>query len=81
MTVESDREYLSRADALDGFLFAVAEGDDLNATIGGNDGSEHALWLDDLLGVLILEIARTHDVDPAHIGHMAVRFALEHMGD
>lgn len=78
-TVGSAREYLARADDLDGFLFAAAEGEDLNATIGRNDASQNTLWLDQLLGVLILGIANTHDVHPAEVGHMAIEFAMEHM--
>lgn len=81
MTVESAQDYLVRADELDGFLFAVAEGEDLNATIGKNDQSGNTLWLDQLLGVLLLGIATTHDVHPAEVGHMAIQFALEHMDD
>jgi hypothetical protein len=81
ITVESARDYLARADELDGFLFAAAEGEDLNATIGKNDESENTLWLDRLLGVLILGIANTHDIHPAQIGHMATRFAIEHMDE
>lgn len=47
--------------------------------MGGNDASGNTLWLDQLLGILILGIANTHDVHPAEIGHMAVDFALEHV--
>lgn len=80
-TVSSAQDYLARADELDGFLFAAAENEDLNATIGTNDASGNTLWLDQLLGVLILGIANTHDVHPAEIGHMAIEFAIEHMDD
>jgi hypothetical protein len=79
VTVDTAREYLARADELDGFVFAVAEGDDLNATIGWNEESENDLWLDRLVGVLLMGIANTHDFDPAEIAEMAVEFAREHM--
>jgi hypothetical protein len=77
-TVETVQEYLARAGELDGFIFAVGEGEDLNASIGRNEGSENTLWLDDLLGMIILGVANTHDVHPAVLGHMAVEFAMEH---
>lgn len=73
------REYLARADDLDGFPFAVAESEDLDATIGRSDAPGNTLWLDQLRVVLVPGVADARGVHPAETGHVAIESALVHV--
>ncbi|WP_276260195.1 hypothetical protein [Haloglomus litoreum] len=76
-SVTTARENLERAGDLDAFLFAVSEDGDLNATIGTNESGAGAVPLEELVGIALLLLARSHDIHPAVLAHGAAEFAIE----